>query len=511
MKMKKLIFLLLLALAFPLFSMGTVPDTVSVDSLHSAQLVIVKDTLKRDTTLTINAEIAGNVDSLMQSYFLSLREKELADSFDSSQYHRFMFVPDSVVKQRLDSMNLFTPFELVFNEQTKRYIEYYVYKNPKLLRKLVGLSKYYFPMFEGYLDKYNLPFELKYLAVIESALNPTANSRAGAKGLWQFMYRTGKMYGLRVNSIVDDRFDPDKETDAACRHLKDLYGIYHNWSLALAAYNSGAGNVNKALRRAGNVKSYWAIWPFLPRETRGYVPAFTAVVYAMSLAEKAGIHPSVEITPFYETDTLIVNEVLSFDQLHEFLHVPLETLRMLNPMYKRGIIPTTKSRKYALRLPLRYVGDFIDHEKELYAYKTKSGIEKEKLLAEIKKAKERHIHVVRSGENLGLIARRYHTSVRKLKAWNGLRSSRIYPGKRLIVYGADYHSRKRTHHNKRYKKASQAKDGKYIYHVVRKGDTLWDIANLYEGVSVKDIKRLNHIRNSHHLKLGQKIKIARKN
>lgn len=510
MRIKKIISLVLFSVSFPLFSMEIVPDTTAIDSLNYAGLANLKDTLKPDTVLTINEEIAGNVDSLMQSYFFSRREKEFAEGFDSLQYRNFMFVPDSIVKQRLDSMNLFTPFELVFNEQTKRYIEYYVNKNPKLLRKLVGLSKYYFPLFEDYLDKYNLPFELKYLAVIESALNPKANSRAGAKGLWQFMYRTGRMYGLKANSIVDDRFDPDKETDAACRHLKDLYAIYHNWSLALAAYNSGAGNVNKALRRAGNVKSYWAIWPFLPRETRGYVPAFTAVVYAMSLAEQAGIHTTADITPFYETDTLMVNEVLSFDQLHEFLHVPMETLQVLNPVYKRGIIPSTKSRKYALRLPRKYVGDFIDHEKELYAYKTKAGIEKDKLLAEIKKAKERHIHVVRSGENLGLIARRYHTSVRKLKAWNGLRSSRIYPGKRLVVYGADYHSRKRKHKAKKAKNATGSDDN-YIYHVVRKGDTLWDIANLYEGVSVKDIKRLNHIRNSHRLKLGQKIKIARKN
>jgi len=323
--------------------------------------------------------------------------------------------PDSVLIERLEKLNIESVFELTFNKSVKNYINAYSKKRREVASRVLGLSEVYFPLFEEYLDKYNMPLELKYLAVVESALNPTANSRAGAKGLWQFMYGTGKMYGLKVNSIVDDRFDPIKSTDAACRHLKDLYGIYGNWSLALAAYNSGAGNVNKAIRRAGGTKSYWAVWPYLPRETRGYVPAFIAVMYIMNYAPEHNLYPIHPGIFHQEIDTVVVNDVLSFDQISEMMGITIEELKFLNPAYKRGIIPSTKDKKYLLRLPFYYVGDFIDKEKDLYAYKTKKGIEKEKLLAEIKKASERNIHIVRSGENLGLIAQKYRCSVRNLK------------------------------------------------------------------------------------------------
>ncbi|MCD4665756.1 MAG: lytic transglycosylase domain-containing protein, partial [Bacteroidales bacterium] len=258
--------------------------------------------------------------------------------------------PDSVIRERIDELNKETIMELTFNRQVKNYIKVYTEKRRELTSKVLGLANLYFPLFEEQLDKYNMPLELKYLAVVESALNPTANSRAGAKGLWQFMYRTGKVYGLQSTSLVDDRFDPYKSTDAACRHLQDLYDIYGNWSLALAAYNSGAGNVNKAIRRAGGVKSYWAVWPYLPRETRGYVPAFIAVVYIMNHSAEHNIYP-VEPAFFHEEiDTVTIRDVLSFDQISEMLHIPVADLKFLNPTFKKGIIPTTKSKKYTLRL-----------------------------------------------------------------------------------------------------------------------------------------------------------------
>jgi membrane-bound lytic murein transglycosylase D len=432
------------------------------------------------------------------------------------------------------------------------------------------LAEVYFPLFEEYLDKYNMPLELKYLAVVESALNPTANSRAGAKGLWQFMYGTGRMYGLKVNSLVDDRFDPEKATDAACRHLKDLYDVYGNWSLAMAAYNSGAGNVNKAIRRAGGKKSYWAVWPFLPRETRGYVPAFIAVTYIMNYAAEYNLYPIHPGIFHQQIDTVMVKDVLSFDQLSEFLGISNEELKFLNPTYKVGIIPSTEEKTYSLRLPYTYIGDFIDHEKEIYAYKTKKGIEREKLLSEIKKAKERNIHVVRSGENLGLIAQRYRCSVSNLKSWNNLRSNTIYPGQKLVVYAPGYSGNKTTQaatkstdisdRNQDYhivrsgenlgliaqkykcsvsdlkkwnnlsgntiqpnqkllvyapKKAPSVSDSNtgsntYVYHTVKKGDTLWDIAKLYDGVTVDQIKKLNNIHNTKRLKPGQKLKVGYK-
>ncbi len=470
--------------------------------------------------------------------------------------------PDSVYQKRIAKLNAQTPIELVYNKQVKAFINLYANKRRKLTEKVMGLSELYFPMIEEQLDKYDIPLEIKYLPIVESALNPAAGSNKGAKGLWQFMYGTGKVYGLKVTSLVDDRYDPYKSTVAACQHLRDLYDIYGDWSLVLAAYNSGAGNVNRAIRRAGGTKNYWAIWPFLSRETRGYVPAFIAVNYIMNYPAEHNLYPMHPGLFFYNIDTVTVNDALSFDQMNEMLGIPKDELRFLNPQYKKGIIPAVDGKKYILRLPKQYIADFINNEKALYAYKTKKGIERDKILAEIKKAKSRNIHIVRSGESLGLIARHFHVYVSQIKRWNRLRSSRIYIGQKLIVYSLGsnrYYAKKslplsrsrtkslhtiRAGENlgllaKRYKcsvtdlkewnnlrsslihpgqklyvyepkknSKNTIKKGKYVYHIIKKGDTLWDIAKEYDGVTVEQIKRLNHIRNSHHLKPGQRIKIA---
>ena len=470
--------------------------------------------------------------------------------------------PDSVYEQRIEALNVQTPIELTYNKEVKTFINLYAVKKRDLTAKMLGLAEIYFPLFEEILDKYDVPLEIKYLAIVESALNPAAGSRAGAKGLWQFMYGTGKVYGLKVSSMVDDRYDPYKSTVAACEHLSDLYDIYQDWSLALAAYNSGAGNVNRAVRRAGGTKNYWAVWPFLPRETRGYVPAFIAVNYVMNYAAEHNIYSMKPNMFFYDIDTVTVHDVLAFDQLNEMLGIPIDELKYLNPQFKLGIIPATGGATYTIRIPRQFVADFLNNEEALYAYKTRKGIEKDKLLAEVKKAKDRNIHIVRSGENLGLIARKYHVYVNQIKSWNNLRSSTIYPGQRLVIYGAGssrYYaksktpvirsSEKSTHTVKNgenlgliakkykctvtdlrewnnlksskiypkqklivYKPAdktpSTVKDSKYVYHIIRKGDTLWDIAKEYDGVTVEQIKRLNNIKNTRKLKPGQKIKIA---
>jgi len=468
--------------------------------------------------------------------------------------------PDSVLEKRIEALNVESPIELTYNKEVRAFIELYANKKRLLTSKILGLSEIYFPLFEEILDRYNMPLELKYLAVVESALNPRAGSWAGAKGLWQFMYGTGKVYGLKVTSMVDDRYDPYKSTIAACEHLQDLYDIYGDWSLAMAAYNSGAGNVNKAIRRAGGTKNYWAVWPFLPRETRGYVPAFIAVNYIMNYASEHGIYPMKPGLFFYDIDTVTVHNVLAFDQLNEMLHIPMDEIKFLNPQYKMNIIPAVGGKTYELRLPRRYVADFINNEQALYQYKTKKGIEHDKLMAEVEKAKQRNIHIVRSGESLGLIAKRYHVYVSQIKRWNNLRSNTIYPGQKLVLFGkASSYAQKSTpvkrastksYHYvksgenlgliaKKYKcsvtdikewnnlKSSKiypgqklyvykpetkskatVKQGKYLVHIVQKGDTLWDIAKEYDGVTVDQIKKLNHIKNSHRLKPGQKIKIA---
>ncbi len=469
--------------------------------------------------------------------------------------------PDSVYAKRIAILNAQTPIELVYNKPVKAFIHLYADKRRLLTEKVLGLSELYFPMIEQVLDQFNLPLELKYLAVVESALNPAAGSNKGAKGLWQFMYGTGKVYGLKVTSLVDDRYDPYKATVAACEHLKDLYDIYGNWSLAMAAYNSGAGNVNRAIRRAGGTKNYWAIWPFLPRETRGYVPAFIAVNYIMHYAPEHNLFPMRPGIFFYDIDTVTVTNALSFDQLHEMLGIPLDELKFLNPQFKLGIIPAVNGKKYTLRLPRQFVDDFLNNEKALYAFKTKKGLEHDKMLAEIKKAGNRNVVIVRYGDNLGSIAKRNHVYVSQLMRWNGLHSTRIYPGQKLVVYGAgsrQYYRKSvpvarsgskavhvvRSGENlgliaKKYrctitdlkewnnlrssriypgqklyvykpvkKPQNTVRSGKYVYHIVKPGDTLWDIAKEYDGVTVEQIKRLNNIRNSHHLRPGQKIKIA---
>ncbi|PLX09728.1 MAG: lytic transglycosylase [Marinilabiliales bacterium] len=520
------------------------------------------DTVKIKPAMIFDTPLLEHLDSLVYASFKTHEKIEVL-SIDRDYNYSPDFVPtfpDSVYEQRLEALNVQTPIELTYNKVVKRYIELYAVKKRDLTARVMGLAELYFPLFEEQLDRFDMPLEIKYLAIVESALIPTAGSHKGAKGLWQFMYGTGKVYDLKVTSMVDDRYDPYKSTVAACEHLTDLYNIYNDWSMALAAYNSGAGNVNRALRRAGGTKNYWAIWPFLPRETRGYVPAFIAVNYVFNYAPEHNIKAVEPPYYYYDTDTVTVNDVLAFDQLNEMFGIPMEELEALNPTYKRGIIPSTKDKKYLLRLRNEYVGTFLNNEQALYDYKTKSGLERDKLLAEVKKAKDRNIHIVKSGENLGLIAKKYHVYVSQIKSWNGLRSNTIYPGQKLVLFGAGsgkYYSKtpvnrssKQSYHKvksgenlgliaKKYKcsttdlkewnnlrsskiypnqnlivykpeskSSASVKEGKYLYHIVRNGDTLWDIAKEYDGVTVDKIKSLNNISNSKRLKPGQKLKIA---
>ena len=507
-----------------------------------------------------------NIRFFNDDHFITDRDKLNIYNYDPDEVPNF---PDSVYEARIANLNRYTPFELTYNKTIRNFIELYAVKKRGLSERLLGLSEIYFPMFEEILDQYDLPLELKYLAVVESALVPNAGSHMGAKGLWQFMYRTGKAYGLEVSTLVDDRYDPYKSTIAAAQHLRDLYDIYQNWSLALAAYNSGAGNVNKAIRRSGGVRSYWAVWPFLPRETRGYVPAFIAVFYLMNHAAEHNLYPVDPGILYNGIDTVHVKNVLSFDQVSEFLNIPYNDVKFLNPSFKEGVIPAGPGDIYVLRLPREYVGEFVSNEKQIYDFKTKKGIERDKLLARIEQAKNRNIHYVRRGETLGHIARRYHTSVSNLRAWNNIRGSTIYPGQKLTVYaspggsssgsssGTVQRSENSSYHivksgenlgliAKKYKCSvtdlknwnnlrgttihpsqklivyepiakSQAQTGvvqtpdgevKYIYHVVKRGDTLWDIAKQYDGVTVNQIRQLNNISNSRRLKPGQKLKVA---
>ena len=463
--------------------------------------------------------------------------------------------PDSVYAERIAKLREQTTIELVYNKHVKSFIDVYAVRKRDHTCRILGLADIYFPMFEQALDKYNIPLEIKYLAVVESALNPRAGSHAGAKGLWQFMYATGKTYKLNVTSLVDDRMDPVKATEAACQHLLDLYNKYDDWFLALAAYNSGAGNVNKAIRRAGGLKNYWAVWPFLPKETRGYVPAFIAVNYVMSYSQEHNLYPTDPGIMADGVDSVTVHQPLHFDQLNEMLNIPMEDIKFFNPQYKANIIPANEKTHYSLRLPERYIDSFIVHEKELYDFKTKKGIDREKLEEEMKKVSDRSVHIVKSGENLGSIAKKYHISVNQLKTWNNLKKTTIYPGQKLIVYSSGApmaqsgnskpveRSTEQKIHTvksgenlsviaKKYKctvtdlkkwnnlKSTNLKIGQKlkvyppsggsssgsITHTVKKGDNLWDISRKY-GVSVEQIRKLNGLSSKAVLKIGQKLVI----
>ena len=360
------------------------------------------------------------------------------------------FVPqysDSVYTARIATLNRKTPLHFVYNAQVRGFIRLYAVEKRSMTSKILGLSKIYFPLFEEKLDANNVPLEMKYLAIVESALNPTAVSPAGAKGLWQFMYGTGKMYGLQSSSFIDERYDPYKSSVSASRYLRDLYNIYGDWFLALAAYNSGPGNVNKAIRRAGGVKDYWAIWDYLPAETRGYVPAFIAVNYIMSYYNEHNIRPVEPGFLYQDIDTLRTSRLLSFEQINETIGVPMADLQFLNPQYKLGIIPAAGNSGNVIRLPKKFIPQFQKRENEIYAYKSAKTIEREALFARLEtlhassvhrnrdEGKTQKVHIVEQGESLGSIARMYRTYISQLIAWNSLKDSDVSPGQKLIVFG----------------------------------------------------------------------------
>ncbi len=407
--------------------------------------------------------------------------------------------PDSIYAQRIEELNRNTTIELVYNKHVKSFIDVYAVQKRDKTERILGLMDVYFPLFEQTLDKYNMPLELKYLAVVESALNPTAGSWAGAKGLWQFMYATGKVYKLNVTTLVDDRFDPLKSTEAACQHLNDLYQMFGDWFLALAAYNSGAGNVKKAIRRAGGIKNYWAIWPYLPRETRGYVPAFIAVNYVLNYYPEHNICPLDPGIIKHGIDTVMVHDALHFDQLHEMLGIPMEDIKFFNPQYTKSIIPATAKKPLVLQIPEKYVGEYIDHEKELYSFKTKSGIDKEKMQEQMKAISDRSVHIVKKGETLSVIARKYHVGVKQLKSWNNLKSDNLRIGQKLIVYSSGAPMAQAGNPKPVERSTTQT------VHVVKSGETLGKIAQKYK-CSVTDLKKWNNLK-SNTIKIGQKLKV----
>lgn len=346
-------------------------------------------------------------------------------------------LPDSIYKQRLQAL----PFviEVPYNEVVRRYILRYVKHSPRQLAALQRKAEYYFPIFENILAKHDLPYELCYMPVIESALNPQARSHMGATGLWQFMPATGKKYGLEINSLVDERMDPICSTEAACLFLKNLYGIFQDWNLVIAAYNCGPGNVNKAIHRAGGKRDFWSIYPFLPSETRGYLPIFIAASYAMNYAQEHGICPADPL-PTMAADTIITTHRQHLKQIADNIDIPLAELRRLNPQYPRDIIPGGKS--YAIYLPIEKAGMYIDLQDTILAYRAEEFIHNRRDEIELLHRTSVNggysingvtYYKIKEGDTLGGIAKKFRVSVKQLKAWNGLKSDMIRAGKTLKI------------------------------------------------------------------------------
>lgn len=378
-------------------------------------------------------------DSTLSELDYNLMEWSLRwlDTTDCTSLRDTTTLPDSVYKARLQALPCI--IELPYNERVRGFILRYVQRSPKQVARLMRMSEYYFPIFEEVLGKYQLPYELKYLPIIESALNPMARSHAGAAGLWQFMPATGKIYGLEINSLVDERMDPLKSTEAACRFLSNLYAIYHDWTLVIAAYNCGGGNVNKAIHRAEGKRDFWSIYPFLPRETRNYVPIFIAANYAMNYGQEHGICKA-PIEKIMLTDTIRTVQRMHLQQVSEKLDIEMEELRRLNPQYSRDILPG--GCMYSLCLPAEKVGSFIDMQDSILAYKADSLINNRR--AEIDMAKVTSItgayrvngvtfYTIKNGDTLGGIAKKFHCSVKQLKQWNGLKNDNIRAGKKLKI------------------------------------------------------------------------------
>jgi len=421
--------------------------------------------------------------------------------------NRIYDLPTDTLKARLRKLNQKTPFNVEYNASLESVIRSFLKRKSGLMERMYTVSQFYFPLFEQQLDNYNIPVEMKYLAIVESALNPRARSRVGATGLWQFMYGTGREMKLDINSYVDERSDPLKSTEAACQYLTRLYGIYGDWDLALAAYNSGPGNVNKAIRRSGGYRNYWNIRRNLPRETAGYVPAFLATMYLFEYAEEHNLARVKADRPYFVTDTVHVKSMITFDQIAKLTDVSVMELEVLNPSYKLNVIPFVEGKNYTLRLPKSAIGKFVANEEQIYAFVKKELESKESPLPKLVAAasKDRIRYKVRSGDFLGKIAERYGVRVSQIKQWNGLRSNNLRIGQRLTIYPRNRGAAKPNKATTVVSKQTIPKGAKV--HTVRSGDSLWTISRKYSGISVDDLKKWNGI-SGKNLKPGTKLKLC---
>lgn len=456
-------------------------------------------------------------DSLLSVWYLLRQNQRLheGDNFNMDSVRYTTNLPDTVLIGRLQRMNSF--ITLPYNETVKNCMILYSERMPKKMCNMLGLSKYYMPIFEETFRKYDLPLELKYLSIIESALNPNAVSRVGATGMWQFMYATAKGYGLEIDSFVDERRDPFKSVDAAARYLRDAYHIFGDWSLAISSYNCGSGNVNKAIKRAGGRRDFWDIYPYLPKETRGYVPLMVGAMYAINYAKEYGL----EATPIQlpeRVDTFKIRKNLHFRQISEVIGIPLSDLRDMNPQYYKDIIPGNQG-EYILRLPFYYSSDFLEMQDSIYKYKTNeifaSSVDVNRPSrsssygsTSSSTTTQWKYYKVKRGDSLGKIASRNHVSINQLKSWNGLRSNTIREGQRLKVGRTTVSSGSSVRSSGGSSSGTSSSNTSSTVYTVKKGDTLTKIAARYPGVTANDIMKYNNC--SENIRPGMKLKIPKK-
>ena len=460
-----------------------------------------------------------NTDSALVAWYdnLSRHSQDEEELMEVEEMKYTSDVPDSVYIARLNRIN--TSVKIPYNDVVRSYIIYYTQKMSRAkIAKIVGLSTYYLPIFEEIFDQYGLPQELAKVSVIESALNPVAVSRARAAGMWQFMRRTGTQYGLEIDEYIDERFDYIEETHAAAKYLRDAYAIFGDWSLAIASYNCGPGNVNKAIKRAGGGRDFWDVYQYLPRETRGYVPAFIAAMYTLAYYKEHNIVPSHVDTP-PQVDTFHIGGNLHFGQISECIGISVDMLRNLNPEYVKDIVPG-KTRTRVLKLPYSFSGAFIDVQDTIYAYKDSIFFDPVRV-KDVGVVKNTRVsagsptyttYTVKRGDSLGKIASRHHTTIANIKKWNNLRRDTIVPGQRLKIYtgrGPAPAAVASSSSPKASGKPSTTVSGGYTVYTVRKGDTLYSIANKFPGVSLNDIMRINGLTRNSKIYTGQKLKIKK--
>ncbi|MEX2590163.1 MAG: transglycosylase SLT domain-containing protein, partial [Chitinophagales bacterium] len=480
---------------------------------------------KNDTSF-IDKEFTTKLDSLSNWLYSTNLQFELKDSSvatlpaDSFRY----LLNDSIIIADLSKIP--TPINLAYNRYVKRYIELYALERREQVERMLGVSAWYFPMFETALDRKGMPIELKYLPIVESALNPNAVSFAGASGLWQIMYYTGKSLGLNVNSYIDERRDPAKSTEAALNYLNRLYNVYGDWLLVIAAYNCGPGNVNKAIRRSGGHKNFWSIRKYLPRETRGYVPAFLGAMYVMEHYEKFGlkaIHPKFD---YYSTDTVMIKNNLDLKIAADSLGIDFKVIAGLNPGLKKFFIPESETA-YPLTLPINKIVLFEEKRDSIFAAYENPKESITESIAQLDKSEfpykdenmARLSYHVKPGDNLGYIAEWYNCSAQDIRKWNNINGNIIKTGQRLDIFVpknklgdyADINSlsfeAKRQGKTTSSTKLLADEDCQCIYHEVKSGDTLWDISRLYPDVSIEHLKIWNQLSENQHLKPGMKLKI----